>query len=170
MSISVSPIKVSSQIKSTKNPIMLYRMMKLYSKERHEKFPNLEAVVNSIDSMSRMCGMRVLKDKFGNLLAAYTYKIRTNRMSQKSMFIDVLVRNRKNPESKNIMNNIYQDIKDLAIKKEAKEITLFSIAKDRALRSRYEKLGFQKDESVDIDRGYIMRVKVQEFFKNTMGK
>ena len=70
-------------IKSTRNPLELYKMMKMYTTERKERFPYLKAFFNCIDSMAFNCKMRVIKDEFGNLLAGYTYRLRKNRLEQK---------------------------------------------------------------------------------------
>lgn len=153
------------QIKSTRNPISLYKMMKIYSQERKEIFPYFQAILNSIDTMLNNCKMRLIKDEFGNIIAAYTYRLRKNRLGQKSMYIDALVRNFKKHESKNSMNHIYKDMKDIAQKKKAEEMTLFSGINDTALRSKYESLGFNKDEKTFIYGGYFMRVKTKDFLK-----
>lgn len=160
-------IKTSSnkvyQLKSTRNPIDLYKMMKMYSKQRKELFPLFRAVVNSLDSMFNNCSMRVIKDDIGNLLAAYTYRFRKNRLEQKSLYIDALVRNFDNLDSKNLIDDVYTDMKNIAHNRNAQELTLFSKADERALRGKYEKLGFIKDEKSNVFGGYIMRVKTEEF-------
>lgn len=155
--------KNATTIKNSRNPVELYKMMKMYSKERKDRFPYFEAALNSLNSILNNCKMRIIKDEFGNLLAAYTYKLRKNRLEQKSMFIDALVRNRTNPQSKQLMTDVYQDMKQIAAKKKAQELTLYSVSNDKALRAKYEKLGFKKDESVQITGGYIMRVKTPDF-------
>ena len=153
----------STGIKSTRNPVELYKMMKMYSKEREEKLPYLKAIIYCFDSMIYNCTMRLIKDDLGNMLAAYTYRMRKNRLEQKSMYIDALVRNRHNNTSKEVMENIYQDMKSIAESKKAEELTLFSMAKEKDLRKKYEKLGFRKDESVDVEGAYVMRAKIGDF-------
>lgn len=153
-------------IKNTRNPIDLYRMMKMYSQERKENIPFLRALLYSLDSIRYNCKMRIIKDDFGGILASYTYRFRKNSLDQKSMFIDVLVRNFKSLESKNLMGFIYRDMKNIAEKKNVQELTLLSAASDFALRKKYEKLGFKKDESIDIYKGYVMRTKIEDFLKN----
>lgn len=74
--------------------------MRMYSKERHEKLPYLKAIFNCIDSMVHNCKMRIIKDNSGEILASYTYCFKKNRLGEKSMFIDALVRNRKKQDSK----------------------------------------------------------------------
>lgn len=150
-------------IKSTRNPLELYKMMEMYTTERKERFPYLKIFLNCIDSMVFNCKMRIIKDEFGNLLAGYTYRLRKNRLGQKSLYIDALVRNRQNNASKEVMNSVYQDMKNIAESKKAEELTLFSVAKEKDLRKNYEKLGFKKDESVDITGAYVMRAKIWEF-------
>lgn len=164
--INYKPIIFKSQIKSTKNPINLYKMMRMYSKERHEKLPYLKAIFNCIDSMVHNCKMRIIKDNSGEILASYTYCFKKNRLGEKSMFIDALVRNRKKQDSKNIINKIYQDMKKIAINKNAKELSLYSKANESALRKNYEKLGFQKDEKEYIEGAYLMRVNTNNFINN----
>lgn len=153
----------AAQIKSSANPVQLFKMMKMYSKERNEHFPNIQAVLNSLNSILTNCRMRIVKDKSGNLLVAYTYKLRKNRLDEKSMYIDALVRNRSNEQSKTLMKEVYKDMKNIALNKHAEELTLYSVAKESALRSNYEKLGFKKDETVWIKGGYIMRVRINNF-------
>lgn len=164
--INYKPINFTSQINSTKNPINLYKMMKMYSKERNEKLPYLKAIFNCIDSMIHNCKMRLIKDDTGKILASYTYWFKKNKLGGKSMFIDVLVRNRKNQTSKNIINNIYQDMKRIAINKKAQELSLYSKANEPALRKNYEKLGFRKDEKEYIEGAYLMRVNINNFINN----
>ena len=156
---------INRQLKSTRNPIALYKMMKMYSQERKEIFPYIRAILNSIDTILNNCKMRLIKDKFGNIIAAYTYRLRKNRLGQKSMYIDSLVRNLKKPESKDSMKHIYKDMKDIAQKKKAEEMTLFSGINDTALRNKYESLGFNKDEKTFIYGGYFMKVKTKDFLK-----
>lgn len=156
---------VNRQIKSTRNPYYLYKMMKMYSQERKEIFPYIRAILNSIDTILNNCKMRLIKDEFGNIIGAYTYRLRKNRLGQKSMYIDVLVRNFKIPESKDSMHRIYKDMKDIAQKKKAEEMTLFSGINDTALRHKYESLGFNKDEKTFIYGGYFMKVKTKDFLK-----
>ncbi len=150
-------------IKSSRNLFEIYRMMKLYSIERGDRFPTYEAIMNSLNSILSNCKIRFIKNEAGKILAAYTYRLRKNKLEEKSLFIDALVRNRQNAESKTLMPKIYQDIKKLAEKKQAKELTLYSVSKDKALRANYEKLGFKKDEKVWITGGYIMRVRTTDF-------
>lgn len=155
------------KITDSRNPVKLFQMMKLYSNERKDRFINLEALLNSFNSIFTRCKLRFIKDELGNLIAAYTYKLRKNRLNQKSMYIDVLVRDRENLCSKEIMPYIYQDIKQIAKSNNAEELTLFSLANDTALRSNYEQLGFKKDERVWVTGGYVMRVRTNDFLKNT---
>lgn len=150
-------------IKSSKNPVELYKMMKLYSFERKEKYPVLEALLNSLNSILTNCKMRLIKDKTGNLLAAYTFKLRKNRLGKESVYIDALVRNRTEKKSKSLMPYIYQDMKNIALENKAKELTLYSPTSDKALQKNYEKLGFKKDERTWITGGYIMRVNINDF-------
>lgn len=169
----ISPVNINPYlskkvptIQSTRNPVELFKMMKMYSKERKEKLPFFQAVINSLDSMLNNCKMRIIKDELGNLVAAYTYRLRKNRLSQKSMYIDALVRNRNNKQSKEIMDNVYQDMKNIAKNRKVEELTLFSKATEKDLRKKYEKLGFRKDEKVDVTGAYLMRVKLEEFLSN----
>ena len=156
----------SVRIKNTRNPVELYRMMKMYSTERKESYPIIRAIINSLDIMLANYKMRLAKDNSGKILAAYTYNMRKNRFNEKSMHIDALVRNRKNPESKEIMPEIYNDMKKIANNKNAKELTLFNYATDKGLRANYSKLGFKIDESVYILKAYVMRVKTKDFLNN----
>lgn len=150
-------------IPSTKNPVKIFRMMKLYSIERQEKFPRAEAFINTLFAIFSKCKMKAINDNTGHLLASYTYKLRKNRRGENAIYINTLVRNRKNSESKNIMKTIYQDIKQTAENAKAEEITLFSVLKDKKLQSNYETHGFTKDDKVFIPGGYIMRVKTKDF-------
>ena len=59
---------INRQLKSTRNPIALYKMMKMYSQERKEIFPYIQAILNSIDTMLNNCKMRLIKDEFAILL------------------------------------------------------------------------------------------------------
>lgn len=151
------------EIKSTRNPVDLYKMMKMYSQERKEIFPWIHAVLNCIDTMLCNCKMRIVKDDCGNLLASYTYKFIKNEFGQKSMYLDALVRNRKRQESKNVINYIYKDMKKIATDKQAKELTLYSKANEKALRRKYEQLGFKNDERNSIEKAYFMRVPTIDF-------
>jgi len=108
------------------------------------------------------CGLRTIKDNSNNLLVAYTYRLRKNKLEQKSLYIDALVRNRSE-NTKPLMCRIYNDMKNIALKKQAKELTCYSVSSDKALRSKYEKLGFKIDPKVDILHGYIMRCPIKEF-------
>ncbi len=153
------------QIKNSKNPADYFKVMKMYSVERKEKFPNISAFIYSLDSILSGCGLRAVKDECGNLLTAYTYRLRKNKLEQKSMYIDALARDRSK-NTKPIMHQIYSDMKSIAIKKNAEELTCLSAAKDKALRAKYEKLGFKIDPKVDILKGYIMRSPVKNFLNS----
>lgn len=153
------------KITSSKNPADYFKMMKMYSIERKNKHPNLFAIFNGLDSFLSGCGLRTIKDESGNLLAAYTYKFRKNKLEQKSMFIDALARERSK-NTKPLMHRIYSDMKNLAQKKKAEELTCYSVALDRGLRAKYEKLGFKIDSKVDIPKGYIMRSPITRFLNS----
>lgn len=155
--------KPYTKIKNTRNPIQLYRMMKMYSKERNESFPIIRAILNSLDVMLANYKLRLAKGNDGEIIAAYTYTIRRNRRDEKSMHIDALVRNRNNLYSKEVMPDIYNDMKQVANKKNAEELTLFNYTLDSKLRANYSKLGFKIDESVNIPKAYVMRVKTKNF-------
>lgn len=170
--ITYNPTKL--QIENSKNPADYFRLMKIYSKERNNTFPNITAVVNLIDTLLSGCKLRAVKDEAGNLLAGYTYRFRRNKLEQKSLFIDALARKR-NQNTKQFMPQIYNDMKNIATKKKAEEITLFSVVKDASLRAKYEKLGLQIDPKVDILNAYLMRSPVKKFlssewFKNEQYK
>lgn len=153
------------KIKNSRNPLNYIRMMKLYSKERQESFPNLFAIFNGLDSFLSRCGLRIIKDKNNKILIAYTYKLRKNKLEQKSIFIDALVRDR-NKRTKCLMTSIYNDMKNIAKKKKAEEVTLFSKVLEKNLRSKYEKLGFKIDHKANIPHGYIMRVQLKDFLNS----
>ena len=68
------------------------------------------------------------------------------------------------------MIDIYDDMKKLAIKNNAKEITLFVFARDTKLRKNYESLGFVLDEKSEIPRAYVMRARVDKFLNNVYYK
>lgn len=159
-----TPIKYT--LKNTRNPLDLYKMMSLYSHERKESFPHLRVLFYTIDTIFHNCKMRVAKDSFGKIIAAYTYRLRKNRLDEKSFYVDALVRNLQHNESKNLMPVIYRDMKAMAQRKKAKELTLFSGVLDKNLRKKYERLGFQKDERVYVYGGYIMRTKIDKFLQN----
>ena len=150
------------KIKNSKNPADYFKVMKMYSVERKEKFSNILAFIYSIDSLLSGCGLRAIKDECGNILAAYTYRLRKNKLEQKSMYIDSLARDRSK-NTKPLMHRIYSDMKNIAIKKEAEELTCFSVIKDKALRAKYEKLGFKTDPKVDILHAYLMRSPIKNF-------
>ena len=156
------------KLHSSKNPIELFRLMRMYSKERKEKYVYINAIANCINAILTNCRVKVMKDKMNNFIAGYTYRLRKNRMWQKSMYIDALVRNFNHPHSKESMETIYHDIKSTARDKNAEEITLFSLLDDIELRKRYERLGFKKDEKTFINGGYIMRVKTKDFLDNNL--
>lgn len=161
-----NPTIQKTNLKNTRNPLNLYRMMKMYSMERKENFPRIRAVLNCLDSMFHNCKMRLIKDANGNILASYTYNFRKNPLEEKTMFLDAFVRNRKNPQSKNIINEVYQDMKNIALHKKAKELTLFSKVNDTNLRKKYETLGFQIDNKTYIEKAYFMKVRTDDFLKN----
>ena len=153
------------KITSSACPMKLYKMMKMYSKERKEHFPRIQAILNSLDTMFSLCRMRVAKDSLGNILAAYTYRFRKNRLGEKSMYIDALVRNFDKQESKNVMPQLYEDMKNIALKKKVKELSLFSAIKDKSLREKYRKLGFVEDHKTFIFGGYFMKTNTENFLK-----
>lgn len=162
------------QIKNSRNPADYFKLMKMYSVERQENFPNISAFIYSVDSMLSGCSLRAVKDESGNLLAAYTYRLRKNKLEQKSLYIDALVRDRSK-NTKPLMHRIYSDMKNTAQNKKAEELTCFSVSKDKALRAKYEKLGFRIDPKVDILHAYLMRSPIKNFlnskwFKNEQYK
>lgn len=154
------------KIINSKNPVKMYNMMKLYSRERSEKFPCLQALLHTFYAICTKCKLKAVKDNCGKLLAAYTYKLRKNRKGEKSLYINTLVRKRDIKNSKKIMKDLYNDIKVTAQHSDAKELTLFSELKDTKLQENYEKLGFKKDHKVFIHGGYIMRVRTKDFLKD----
>lgn len=152
-------------IKNSRNPADYFKLMKMYSVERQEKFPNISAFIYSLDSILSGCGLRAVKDESGHLLAAYTYRLRKNKLEQKSLYIDALVRDRsKNTQP--LMHRIYSDMKNTAQNKKAEELTCFSVSKDKALRAKYEKLGFRIDPKVDILHAYLMRSPIKNFLNS----
>lgn len=157
------------KITTSRNPADYYRLMKLYSKERKDNLVNFRAFINAADSLISRCGLRVIKDEDGSLLAAYTYKLRKNKLEQKSIYIDALARDRSK-NTKSLMPRIYSDMKNIAIKKNASELTCFSVAKDKHLRTMYEKLGFRIDPKVDIFQSYLMRSPVNNFLNSAWFK
>ena len=154
------------RIKSSKNPLKLYNAMKIYSKERNEKAPFYKAFINSINTILNNCKMRYINNENGDLSAAYTYKLRKNSLGKKSMYIDILVRDKTNNQSKTAINKIYSDIKQIANKNKVKELTLFVNLNDSGLIKKYEELGFHKDEKLFIHGGYIMRANPEKFLSN----
>lgn len=161
-----TPIINKTAFKNTRNPLNLYRMMEMYSMERKEKFPRIQAIINCIDSIFHNCKMRVVKDDKGDILASYTYRFCKNYLDERTMFLDALVRNRKKPESKLFLSEVYEDVKNIALSKKVKELNLFSMAKDVNLRKKYEQLGFKIDEKIYIEKAYLMKVNIDDFIKS----
>lgn len=160
-------------VKQNYSPLTLYNFFRLYSNTRHERWRLINPLSYMIDCISRFYKLRVVKDENGKILAGYTYKFRKNRLDEKSMFIDALARNKSqknNSKTKNLMPQIYDDIKKMALKHKAEEITLFVKANDRKVRKNYEKLGFKIDETCDIERAYVMRTRVKNFLETAYFK
>lgn len=114
------------------------------------------------------CRLKLMKDNNGNILAGYTYKLRKNRLGEKSMYIDSLARSKSknlDVKSKELMPKIYQDIKNTALAKKVKELTLFVYAGDNKLRKKYESLGFAEDIKVYVQKLYLLRVRIENFYK-----
>lgn len=165
--------KKSQSLNKTFSPIKLYKFYNLYSSERHETFRFINPIIYSLDSIFNNCRYRYIGDESGNLLAGYVYKFRKNLRDEKSLFIDALARNKNLKSDKltrNLMIQIYDDIKKLAIKNDAKEITLYVFARDTKLRKNYESLGFILDEKSEIPRAYVMRARVDKFLNNAYYK
>ena len=165
----IPPKNNAYKIRTTYSPKKLYDMMKMYTENRNEKHKYLNILDYMLSTMLRGCGLRVIETPKGEMLAAYTYKMRKNRLEEKSMFIDGIARNfstEKNQISKNLMSRLYEDIKKTAQKKKAKEITLFVYAKEKGLRKNYEKLGFKEDLKFYMYRVCLMRVRTENFLNN----
>ena len=167
--INNSPIK-TPYLKNSKNPIKLFQVMKIYTKERRERFVFYHTILNCLNIILTNCKLRIIEDKSKDLIAGYTYKIRKNRRWEKSMYLDTIVRNFENPISKNYMQMVYEDIKKIAQTKKAEEITLFSKSNDEKLQKKYEKLGFQKDAKSFVYGGHIMRAEIKSFLNNNVSK
>lgn len=166
-------IQNSQTIRSSLSVKKLFNFFQMYGKGRNEKVLNLRAFVDSFSAISNGCGLRIAEDKQGNILAGYTYKIRKNRLEERSMYIDGLARNldeNKKNISKNLMTEIYEDIKKTAIKKKVKEITLFVYAGENGLKRNYQRLGFKEDHRCNIEKVYLMRVRLEDFLNNTYFK
>lgn len=144
----------------------LYDFFDIYSRSRKEVFPKLKTIIYSVDTVFTNTHLRVLENKDGNIIAGYTYKYRKNKLEEKSLYIDGLARNTDNPISKTIMTQVYNDIKNLAIRKKIKEITLFVHAGERRLRDNYHNLGFETDHKCRIEKAYLLRVRVEKFLNN----
>lgn len=157
------------KITTSRNPVDYFRLYKLYSKERNADLVNFRAFIYSADSLLVRRGLRVIKDEDGSILAGYTYKLRKNKLEQKSIYIEGLARN-KSKNTKSFMHQIYSDMKNIAIKKNAEELTCFSMTTDHALRAKYEKLGFRIDHRVDIVQAYLMRTPVNNFLNSAWFK
>lgn len=166
-------VQNSQKIKSSHSVKKFFNFFQIYGKGRKELFLNLRAIVDTCSSISNGCGLRIAEDSKGNILAGYTYKIRKNRLEERSMYIDGLARNlsdSKKDVSKNLMTEIYEDMKKTAIKKKVKEITLFVHAGEDGLKSNYKKLGFKEDHRCNIEKVYLMRVRLEDFLNNTYFK
>lgn len=166
-------IKNQQPIRSSLSVKKFFKFFQVYRKGRNDRFLNLIAIVDTCSSMSNGCGLRIAEDSKGNILAGYTYKIRKNRLEERSMYIDGLARNLsddKNEISKNLMTKIYEDIKKTAIKKRVKEITLFVHAGDDGLKRNYKRLGFKEDHRCNIEKVYLMRVRLEDFLNNAYFK
>ena len=156
--------KKISIIKETRNPIRMGQFFDLYLKGRKE-IPNLWYIILHVDyAYENLHKLRFLKDN--KILAGYTYKLRHNRLGERSLYIDGLAKDLKNPKSKNIMPKIYSDIKNTALKHKAKEITLFVYAQDKHLKNKYESLGFKQDTRTKIEDLDLMRVRTDDFLNN----
>lgn len=114
------------------------------------------------------CKLRLIKDEKGNILAGYTYYFRKNKLGEKSMYIDSLARSKSSelgPKSKTLMPKIYEDVKNTALAKKVKELTLFVYAGDNKLRRKYESLGFAEDTKVFVQKLYLLRVRIENFYR-----
>lgn len=157
------------KMKSSLSPVKLFKFFEIYGRGRDENLLYLRTLQDSFSAMSRGCGLRIIEDENGNLLAGYTYKMRKNKLDEKSMYIDGLARNLsedKKEITKNLMTGVYEDIKKTAQKKKAKEVTLFVYAGENGLKKNYESLGFKEDAKCNIQKVYLMRVRVQDFLDN----
>ncbi|HIS37284.1 TPA: hypothetical protein IAC10_11780 [Candidatus Scatousia excrementigallinarum] len=157
------------KMKSSLSIKKLYKFFEMYGRGRNEKALHLRTFQDSLSAVTRGCGLRVMEDAEGNLLAGYTYKMRKNKLEEKSMYIDGLARNLsedKKEITKGIMTSVYEDIKQLAQKKKAREITLFVYAGERGLKKNYQRLGFYEDPKCNINKVYLMRVRTKDFINN----
>ena len=157
------------KMKSSLSLKKLYRFFEMYGRGRNEKALHLRTVQNSVSAVTRGCGLRIIEDEKGNILAGYTYKIRKNKLEEKSMYIDGLARNLSDDKkdiTKDLMTQVYEDIKKTALKKKAKEVTLFVYAGENGLKKNYQRLGFYEDAKCNINKVYLMRVRLQDFLNN----
>lgn len=141
-----------------------------YGKGRNNRFPVLEAAFDSVSAILNNERLRIFEDSNGKIIAGYAYKLRKNKLGDRSMYIDGLARDLENKSSKEIMTYVYDDIKKTAIKVKAKEITLFVYASDPRLKQNYSRLGFSEDKKCYVEKLYLMRVKTKDFLNNAYFK
>lgn len=144
----------------------LSEFINMYTTTRKEAFPTLKNILYFIETICSNKRLRILENDKGEIIAGYTYKLRKNKLEEKSLYIDGLARNRNNPVSKSVMTNVYNDIKKFAEKKKRKEITLFVYVKERRLRDNYQKLGFEIDHKCNLEKVYLLRVRLENFLNN----
>lgn len=156
-------------LKTTFSPKKLIEFFDIYGKERKEKFHYVKVFENFLSTVLLNFRLRAIDTKEQSILAGYTFKIRENKLEEKSMFVECLARKRnddKKEVTKKLMTKIYEDIKKTAVRKKAEEITLFVYADESRLRHNYEKLGFKIDNKCKVEKMYLLRVRVSDFINN----
>lgn len=157
------------KIKSSYSPNAYFKHYDLYLKGRKDFFHIINAFSYTLGTLIDLVGLRIIKAN-NKMIAGYTYKLRKNKFKERSLYVDSLARDFLNPKSKPAMLELYQDIKTKAIKKKAKEITLFVYFKDKNLKKRYEQLGFKQDLTFYNRLIDLMRVRTENFINNSYFK
>lgn len=157
-------------VKDSASGLEMMKFFDVYISSRNENFSWLRNFQYTLHSIMSNCRVKTFKDANGNFLAGYTYKMGKNFLGKPNMYIDGLARDVNNKNSKEIMTDIYTDIKNTAIKNKADELSLLVFAKEKRLRKNYESLGFKIDNLFNIEQVYLMRVKIDEFLNTTFFK
>ena len=157
-------------VKDSASILDMMKFFDVYISSRKENLSRLRNFEYSMHSFLSNCRVKTFKDANGNFLAGYTYNMRKTTLGKPNMYIDGFARDVNNENSKEIMTDVYTDIKKTAIKNKADELSLFVFAIERKLRKNYENLGFKIDNLINIEKVYFMTVKVDKFLDTTFFK
>lgn len=156
-------------IKKSSSPITLWKHFQVYESGREGNKKFFSILYDVLDSVFNFRSLKVVKNEKGDVLAGFTYKLRKNKMDERSVYVDSIARNQKaefNDYTKTLMTSVYSEIKKTAAVKKAKEITLFVYSGEKHLRQNYERLGFKIDNKCDVKKVYLMRTPIDKFLNN----